>query len=422
MSVLLLGADDYGTLAAVRCYGRDGIKVIVADQSRRGRALFSRYAEERLVHPPLSTPDELVDWLVNWGERHPGTFIYPSNDDLAWLFASERDRLGRSFRMFSPNETTIVTLLDKLRLSAACADVGIETPQSVGLGDAASAGDAADRIDHLGYPVLLKPRVRIMLQTGVKGFIVQSPAELASRLARFRRHVTFNSFFTTRHPELAEPIAQEYFGLGETSILSLAGFVDAAGACVALASMKILQRPRRVGIGLCFETCAIEEPLVAKLAALCRQVGYAGVFEAEFVTVGDRRLLIDFNPRFYSQMGFEVARGLELPLLVWREARGEGPESDGNAAQRERERDADIYCHKGMLDLILALQRVSGRMSRDEVKSWRSWYRRASGAGSATDAVRDPDDPKPAWVDGASWIGGFARHPRSFVNSFVLNR
>ncbi len=259
-----------------------------------------------------------------------------------------------------------------------------------------------------------------MQQSGVKGFIVHSPAELGSRLARFRKHVTFNSVFTTRHPEIAEPIAQEYFSLGETSILSVAGFVGAGGECVALASMKILQRPRRVGIGLCFEARAIEEPLVAKIAALCRRVGYAGVFEAEFVVAGDRRLLIDFNPRFYSQMGFEVARGLQLPLLAWRAANGEGPAADANAALRER--DAHIYCRKGMLDLILALQRVSGRMSRDEVRSWRSWYRRADRAGSATDAVRDPDDRKPAWVDGASWIGGFARHPRSFVNGFVLNR
>ena len=101
----------------------------------------------------------------------------------------------------------------------------------------------------------------------------------------------------------------------------MAGFVDDGGECVALASMKILQRPRKVGIGLCFEARAIEEPLVEKIAALCRRVGYTGVFEAEFVVAGDRRLLIDFNPRFYSQMGFEVARG--LPAAAARVARGE---------------------------------------------------------------------------------------------------
>jgi hypothetical protein len=28
----------------------------------------------------------------------------------------------------------------------------------------------------------------------------------------------------------------------------------------------------------------------------------------------------------------------------------------------------------------------------------------------------------PAVVDGVSWLAEFARHPRSFVNDFVLNR
>jgi D-aspartate ligase len=334
VSVLLLGADDYGTLAAVRCYGRHGIKVIVADQGKRGRALFSRYVDQRLVHP-LCSPGELVDWLVDWGEEHPGALIYPSNDDLAWLFAKERDRLGRSFLMFSPSETTIVTLLDKLRLSEACAEVAIDTPKSIGLGVVAPEGDVADRIDHLRYPLLLKPRVRIMLEGGIKGLIVQSPAALASQLSRFRKLVTFNSAFTACYPEIVEPIAQEYFSIGETSILSMAGFVDASGDCVALASMKILQRPRKVGIGLCFEARAIEEPLVAKLASLCRRVGYSGVFEAEFVVAGDRRLLIDFNPRFYSHMGFEVARGLQLPLLVWRASRAR-PRRSGGISSSDR--------------------------------------------------------------------------------------
>jgi predicted ATP-grasp superfamily ATP-dependent carboligase len=420
MRVLLLGADDYGTLAATRSYARHGFKVSVADQGKGGRALFSRYADERLVHPPLTALPDLVAWLVEWGERHPGALLYPSNDDLAWLFAKERDRLGRSFSMFSPSEATILQLLDKLRLSAACDEVGIETPQSVALGGSSSAGEAATRVGHLRYPLLLKPRVRIMLQGGVKGLIVRTPAALGTLLARFRRLVTFDPAFTDRHPGIAEPVAQEYLPLGETSILSLAGFVDAAGECVALASMKILQRPRKVGIGLCFEARPVEEALVAKIAALCRRVGYTGVFEAEFVAAGDRRLLIDFNPRFYSHMGFEVARGLELPMSVWRASRGQAPAIAEHAVHAHP--DGEIYCHRRLLDLTLAAQRLSRRMSRDEVTRWRGWHERATRAGTATDAVRDPADRAPALVDGARWVADFARHPRSFVNGFVLNR
>ena len=41
---------------------------------------------------------------------------------------------------------------------------------------------------------------------------------------------------------------------------------------------------------------------------------------------------------------------------------------------------------------------------------------------TATDAVRDPDDRMPAVIDAASWVQHFAKHPRSFVRDFVLNR
>jgi D-aspartate ligase len=423
MGVLLLGADDYGTLAAARCYGRNGIKVSVADQDAGARARFSRYVDERLVHPPLGEPAMLVDWLVAWGERHPGTLIYPSNDHLAWLFATERERLGRTFQMLSPGDATVITLLDKMRLSAACREVGIETPDSVALGDSVPEDEAEARIEGLPYPLLIKPRIRVLLQGGIKGFIVHDRAQLGSRLARFRKLVTFHRAFTERHPDIAEPIVQQYLGAAETSILSVAGFVGGNGDCAALASLKMLQRPRKVGIGLCFEGRALEEPLLGKVAALCRKVGYQGAFEAEFVIAGERRLLIDFNPRFYSQMGFEVARGLPVPLLVWYAARGEGSQIAQRMARTPvAPAGRDIYCHKTMLDLMLVLQRLSGRMSGDEVERWRGWHRRARRANAATDAVRDPADRKPAFVDAARWIVDFARHPRSFVNSFVLNR
>jgi hypothetical protein len=57
-------------------------------------------------------------------------------------------------------------------------------------------------------------------------------------------------------------------------------------------------------------------------------------------------------------------------------------------------------------------------MSRDDVKKWRKWYR----VHRVTDAVRDPDDRKPALVDTAQWVQHFAKHPRSFLRNFVLNK
>ena len=419
--VLLLGADYYGTLAAARCYGKRGIKVTMADESKRARALFSRHVGDKLLHPPLSEPSALVDWLVTWGENHPGTLLYPPNDHLSWLFAESRERLSKAFLMYSPTEDAIITLLDKKRLHDACADpaVGIEVPETHALGDAGADDPIADG---LRYPVLLKPRAQVFLESGIKGFIVQDRATLAAELARFRQLARFNRVLTDRHPDIKEPMVQEYLTAAETSIFSVSGFVSDDGSIVARAAMKVLQRPRKVGIGLCFEGREIEPVLVQKLEALCRKIGYHGTFESEFIVDGDRRLLIDFNPRFYSQMGFDIARGIPLPMLVWHAARGEKAELEEELALARawKARGDEVYCHKTMLDLVLTLQGMSGQMSKDDVRQWRRWY--ADHRSTATDAVRDPDDRMPAVVDAASWAAHFAKHPRSFVRSFVLNR
>jgi len=353
---------------------------------------------------------------VDYGERHPETLLYAPNDHLAWLFAAEKARLGRAFLMYQPDEKAVLTLLDKKRLHDACAAVGIDVPATTSFFGAEAAARS------LAFPVLVKPRTQVYLESGIKGFIAKDAAELDAEVARFRQLVRFNETLTSRHPDIAEPMVQEYLTAAETSIFSVSGFVTKDGQLACRAAMKVLQRPRKVGIGLCFEGRAIEPELAEKLAALSRHVGYYGAFEAEFIADGERRLLIDFNPRFYSQMGFDIARGLPLPMLVHWAASGDDARVSAALAEANAWAPSgdEVYCHKTMLDLVLTLQGLSGQMSRDDVRHWRGWVR-DHGRG-VTDAVRDPDDRVPALVDAASWVRHFARHPRSFVRSFVLNR
>jgi D-aspartate ligase len=419
MGVLLLGADYYGTLAAARAFGKSGVTVTMADENRQARALYSRHVTNKLVHPPLSRPTELVDWLVDYGRANPGTLLYPPNDHLAWLFAAEKERLDRVFTTYSPDEETIMTLLDKKRLHAVCEEVGIEVPQTLGLDD---VGLESTAVRSVPFPVLLKPRTQVYLQSGIKGFIAHDAVELETELQRFRELVAFDPVLTSRHPDVVEPMIQEYLTAAETNIFSVSGFVGEDGDIAARGALKVLQRPRKVGIGLCFESRALEAPLVEKLSLLCKKVGYHGAFESEFIVHGTRRLLIDFNPRFYSQMGFDIARGLPLPTLVLHAAMGEHARV---RAELERARawethGDEVYCHKTMLDLVLGLQGLSGQMTREEVHRWRAWYARHER--TATDAVRDADDRMPAVIDAAQWVRHFARHPRSFVRSFVMNR
>ena len=419
MSVLLLAASYYGTLAAVRCLGRAGIEVYAGDETAKGAALRSRFVRERLVHPPIAEPARFIEWLVDFGKKHPDTVLYPTNDHLAWLLAAHDAELSKVFFTYQPRESVILTLLDKKRLSDACAAVGIDTPRTL------YAADDADVLrvkKEASYPLLIKPRTQIFLDGGIKGSMVHAAADLDAELARYMQLVHFNKVLTDKHPDIVRPLFQEYLTAAETSIFSMSGFVTKDGELYARASMKVLQRPRKVGIGLCFEGRAIEPALQEKLTALCKHVGYHGAFEVEFIADGDRRLLIDFNPRFFSQMAFDVARGVPIPRLMYHAARGDKAALDGAlaAARRETEHTDHGYCHKTMLDLVLTLQGASGRMSRAEVKKWRTWM--TDRRGKLTDAVRDSDDRKPGIVDAATWVTHFAKHPRSFVRDFVLNR
>lgn len=418
-SVLLLGADYYGTLAAVRAYGRAGIRVTVADENSHARALFSRYATSKAIHPPLSRPNELVDWLVEYGSQHPGTLLYAPSDALCWLFAAERERLSKAFVMLCPNESTILTLLDKGRLHEACRAVGIEVPETQVLDATGVGGLEASK---LRYPILLKPRTQVFLESGVKGILVSSEAELRAELVRYGELIRFHSVLSERHPEILQPMVQQYLPEAETRIFSISGFVDKSGTIVARAAMKVLQRPRKLGIGLCFESRELEPPLVEKLAALCKHVGYFGAFESEFIVVDERRLMIDFNPRYYSQMAFDIARGVSLPMMVWHAARGDAIQlaTEVDRARSWRGIGREVYCHKKMFDLVLFLQGISGQMSKEDLRKWRAWY--ANHRDVATDALHDPEDRLPSLIDTASWVRVFARHPRAFVRGFVMNR
>jgi hypothetical protein len=49
------------------------------------------------------------------------------------------------------------------------------------------------------------------------------------------------------------------------------------------AATKVLQRPRKLGVGVCFEGVPVHQELASRLLDLFKRVRYHGVFEAEFI-------------------------------------------------------------------------------------------------------------------------------------------
>lgn len=418
--VLLFDGSYYGTLAAARCLGRAGILVTLADASMLAPARWSRYVGQRVACPRPNDTERFLAWLLDWGRRSPGYVLYPTSDDLAWLFARHRDDLAPYFQLFQPPVDTIYGLLNKQQLAAACAAVGLDMPVTRVPAD---DEDLVRLAATLHYPQLIKPQTQILFGSHIKGAQAHSADDL---VARYRQFVAANGFgraLLATDPQVVRPLVQAYHPEAADQIYSMSGFADHNGALVAVrAARKVLQRPRKLDIGLCFEAAEVMPELRAKLEALCRHVGYYGAFEAEFICANGQALLIDFNPRFYSQMAFEIGRGLPLPLLAYHAACGDDAALQAalQAAQGWQPQARQIYCHRWTLQLLLRAQRMSGRLSAADARTWQHWY--ATQRQHATDAVADRADPIPALVDHALHLRWYARHPRAFVRQIVLDQ
>jgi hypothetical protein len=121
-------------------------------------------------------------------------------------------------------------------------------------------------------------------------------------------------------------------------------------------------------------------------------------------------------------MAFEINRGLALPRFAYTDALGDRAALRAltDEARRFRSSGRHAYCHGFMLEVMLRAQRLSGRLDTDDVARWRRWY--ADHQDHLTDAVADADDRAPWGVDVAQNLALFARHPRSFVRTIVLDR
>jgi D-aspartate ligase len=417
--MLLFDAGYYGTLAAARSLGRAGIPVVVADPSRVASTRFSRYVTRAHVCPPVTRVESFVEWLLDLAAREGEHVVYPTSDEVAYVLATHKDRLSDRLRLYQPALSTITRVLDKKSLLEAARSVGFEVPETWSPESPADFERAAREADG---PLMIKPRTQLFMRTHSKGIVATGDAaSLRAQHDRFIRENPYGPPVTSRSPDLARPLLQRYYVEALQAIESVTGFRDADGRISPLlGSVKVLQRPRRMGVGLCFERATVSPEVAARTSRLLEALAYFGVFELEFVRVGERQLLIDMNPRFYNQLAFDVARGLPLPLLAYWAAMGDQDEvrrllSDVRVAETPR-----AFCNSLGVRLLVGAQRLAGTMPATEAARWSQWMR--SRRGALVDAVRDPDDPMPFWAETGRQLYDCARHPRFFVGMIALDR
>jgi D-aspartate ligase len=396
----------------VRDLGKRGSRVTTAS-SQLAAASFSRYSARSVRCPPEHETAKFLEWLLDFGRREPGHFLYPTSDALAYLFARHENELRPFFLLYQPKVPALITLLDKRRLQEACSRAGVATAPTWFPQDESQVEALARE---LPFPVFLKARTQVMLLSLSKGSLAFDREQL---LAGFREAAAKGRYLPEVERDFGDvsrPMLQRYYEHAIANTYSISGFIDERGEILGTrASVKILQRPRRIGVGVCFEAAEVlPEPLQAVMR-IARATGYFGVFETEFILDGQKPLLIDFNPRFYGQMGFECARGLRLPSLALAGALGDRARLSSWAAAANLPQPVRAYRNRFFMKLSLGMRKLLGNLDSNESQYWRAWEE-AHGEG-AVDASVDSDDWAPGVVQALIELEQAARHPRAFLRS-----
>jgi D-aspartate ligase len=414
--VLVTNPGSAGALAAIRALGRAGIPVTVAGFGLLNAARWSRFATEYWSCRKGTGEAGFVNILKQWNARSSGHVLFATSDETAWLFARYADQMKERFLVYTPPLKTIETILDKELLGHACKSCNIDTLPTWFVRD----DEEAEQISRsLPYPLLIKPRTHVFRTYRDKGVVVESPQDLRRAFSTFVIREG-DSTSDCRDLKQSVPMLQQFVVEAVENVISVSGFIDRSGKrSVTRGSRKILQRSRPVGIGVAFESVHVEPELAQAAIALCRRLGYFGVFEIEFVYLAGTWRLIDFNPRFFHQMGLDIRSGVSLPLLAYLDACGDVSDLDhAIAACGEIDRIDLGFSDLFTVTLMMTLRSLISRRAPREVFAWH-WEKR----GRLVDAALDRQDPLPGLIHALSELSlGFLALPRFVAESKLLMR
>jgi D-aspartate ligase len=401
--VLLASGAYGGTLAATRNLGTNGIPVSIvkSNATRFSAAAWSRYVTRAYAAPRESDTQRFLNRILAIGAARPGQLLLASSDETAYLYSKEAAVLGKCFRLYQPPLRTIQRILDKTLLEEAAVSAGLAV---VPTWTAQTIEELKGFAAELPYPILIKPRTHVHRKRNDKGVVVNSMAEL---IREYEPYVSREQLQTTpggpAHA-LEPPILQQFILSASHGVYSVSGFIDRSGELfVTRQCVKVYQRSQPVGVGVCFQSLPDNPALSSAVHRLCKELGYFGMFEVEFLRLNDDWAIIDFNPRLFNQIGMDVRRGMPLPMLAYLDATNDavGLREAVAAAQRADDHQT-VFCDGFTLRAILLARKLTRRISPAELHYWQTWMQK--NAANLVDVAIDETDRVPARVHALSEI------------------
>jgi D-aspartate ligase len=299
-------------LGAIRSLGPLGIPVYttcppddVAAQSRWSRRLDGTLAE-------FTTPDQLAAFLsrITFGRM----VLIPCSDTWAETVASLPPEWTSRFPSFLSPHAVLKQLNDKESFASLVRRLGVPHPQTLFV-HTVSDLDGVALAPGTQYFLKARNSQKFIAKTGVKAYMVSSPAEIRIRVG-----------------ELSAAglgvVLQEYIPGPPTNHYFVDGFADGNGAVLArFARQRLRMHPPHFGNSTFLRSVALEDvpDIVETVDRLISGCGLRGIFSVELKRDANTGIakVLEVNARPWWYVHYATACGVNVCEMTYRAALGE---------------------------------------------------------------------------------------------------
>lgn len=311
---VILGANYYIGLSAIRCLGSQGIPVAAVDYSSTDVYGFaSKYCREKLVSPYYKEqPLKTIAFLEEYGKKQEQKpLLIPCADAYVELIEPHYRRLREVYLLPDSPPGLYTDLLNKSTLKTLADRHGVLTPETLLPGEEGFYSQVAAEI---GYPCLVKPSMShsFVSRFRAKMFTVNNEEELKKALDR------------AEEAGIAVFVQRIIPGFDD-HMYTYDAYLDREGKVTHWMTCQ-KQRQYPINYGASVYTRQRYVPELHEIGApFLEGLGYRGMVEIEFKkdAKSGRFYLIEVNVRLSNLSSLFTRVGLNMPYIMYRDLTGD---------------------------------------------------------------------------------------------------
>lgn len=303
--VLVTCAEQPGVLAAVRALRAHGYEPWVVGGSRVSLAGLSRAAGGFVKVPdPRSNPARFARAVADVAARIRAAAVLPGTERALSALTHFAALFAPPTRAGVPTLAALELVTAKPRIAGLAARAGLAVPGS----QVVESGNSETWAG--GFPAVVKP---LRSESWERTRFVQATARIVGSAGQLED-------VAASLP--GRSVIVERFARGPVE--SVAGVAWDGDLLAPVQFVASRLWPPDAGIVAHATAVPLDARLVESVAELVRLTGFEGMLQVQLIKDGDRRFLIDINPRIYASLALALACGRNLPgiwvdLLLGRE-------------------------------------------------------------------------------------------------------